>query len=92
MVKYCSKVPNESIIDITGVVTKPKVPVDGCTQKVEVVVKEFWIVNKSAPILPFQIDDASRLVTNQEEESGFGKDGKESKEEAKKDDKFPVVK
>jgi aspartyl-tRNA synthetase len=53
MVKYCSKVPNESIIDITGVVTKPKEAVAGCTQKIEIVVKQFWIINKSAPILPF---------------------------------------
>jgi len=53
MVKYCSKVPNESIIDITGVVTKPKEAVAGCTQKTEIVVKQFWIINKSGPILPF---------------------------------------
>jgi aspartyl/asparaginyl-tRNA synthetase len=53
MVKYCSKVPNESIIDITGVVTKPKEAVAGTTQKIEIVVKQYWIINKSAPILPF---------------------------------------
>lgn len=89
MVKYCSKVPNESIIDITGVVTKPKEAVAGCTQKTEIVVKQFWIINKSAPILPFQLDDASRVVLNQEEESGFGA---AAKEEEKKGEKFPVVK
>lgn len=92
MVKYCSKVPNESIIDITGVVTKPKEAVAGTTQKIEVMVKQFWIINKSAPILPFQIDDASRLVTNQEEESGFGGPQEEEKKGEKKEDKYPVVK
>jgi len=31
-------------------------------------VKEIWCVNKSAPYLPFQIEDASRLVLDQEAE------------------------
>ena len=41
------------------------------------------MINKSAPILPFQIDDASRLVTNQAAEDGHGdeehKEGDEPK-------------
>lgn len=32
--------------------------------------KEIWTVNKSSPMLPFQLDDASRLVTNQAAEAG----------------------
>jgi len=40
---------------------------------------EFWVINKSAPMLPFQIDDASRLVTNQAAE-GIGGGDEEQKE------------
>ncbi len=31
-------------------------------------ISEIWTVNKSAPILPFQLEDASRRVENQEDE------------------------
>lgn len=64
MVVYAKKVANESIVEIKAKVIQPKVPVQSCTQKIELEVKELWVVNKSAPILPFQIEDASRLVTN----------------------------
>lgn len=53
MVGYAVKVPNESIVEIKATVTIPKDPVQSCTQKVELQVKEFWVINKSAPILPF---------------------------------------
>ena len=32
MVKYASAIPRESIVDITGIVAKPNVPVEGCSQ------------------------------------------------------------
>ena len=38
---------------------------------------EFWVLNKSAPILPFQIDDANRLCLNQAEEDGVQEELKE---------------
>lgn len=38
---------------------------------------EFWVLNKSAPILPFQIDDAGRLCLNQAEEDGVQEELKE---------------
>lgn len=50
--------------------------------------KEIWCVNKSVPILPFQIEDASRLVLDQEAESKVV----EATEEEKKDpNAMPVV-
>ena len=59
-----------------------------------------WTVNRSHNVLPFQIEDASRQVLNQEDESNAGgaaqaKDGKEDKKkkkEEKKEEKLPVVK
>ena len=53
MVDFAKSIPKESIVEIVGLVTVPEVPVKGCSQAVEVRVKECWIVNKSAPILPF---------------------------------------
>ena len=51
--------------------------------------KEIWCVNKSAPYLPFQIEDASRLVLDQEAE-GDKAPAEESKDKDGK--KMPVVK
>lgn len=53
MVKFAEKTPRESIIEIKGKVTVPQNPVETCTQKVEIQIGEFWIIDKSAPILPF---------------------------------------
>ena len=80
MVAYAAKVPNESIVEIKATVIQPKVPVQSCTQKVELQVQEFWVVNKSAPILPFQIEVASRLVTDQAAEDAGGDKVEEHKE------------
>lgn len=44
--------------------------------------KEIWTVNKSVPILPFQIEDASRQVLDQEAEM---KKAPAAGEEEKKD-------
>jgi len=83
MISYASKVPRESIIELKATVAVPKVPLEACTQRtVELLVQEFWVINKSAPILPFQIEDASRLVTNQAAEDG-GAGAEESKESDK---------
>lgn len=64
MVAYSSKIPKESIIEIVAEATKPDKPIDSVSQQIELQVKEVWVVNKSVPILPFQIEDASRLVLN----------------------------
>ena len=53
MISFASKVPKESIVELKATVTVPEKPVETCTQKTELVVKEFWVVNKSAPMLPF---------------------------------------
>ena len=60
MCKYSSKIPKESIIEIVALVCVPENPITSCSQQVELKIKEIWTVNKSVPILPFQIEDASR--------------------------------
>lgn len=88
MVTYASKIPKESIVEIIADVSKPAESIAGCSQQVELQVVEFWCVNKSVPILPFQIEDASRRVTNQAAEDGHADPNEESKE----GDKQAVVK
>eukprot|EP00347_Sterkiella_histriomuscorum_P010186 403377277 len=85
MVTFTSKIPKESIIDIKATVTIPEKPVQTCSQKVELQIKEIWVVNKSVPMLPFQLDDASRKVENQEDEE------KQQHAEESKDGKLAVV-
>ena len=53
MINYASKVPKESIVEVKAKVTVPEKPVETCSQKAELMVQEFWVVNKSAPMLPF---------------------------------------
>lgn len=80
MVTFAAKIPKESIIDVKALVTVPDKPVQTCSQKVELQIKEIWIVNKSVPMLPFQLEDASRRVENQEDEEKGGAAGEESKD------------
>lgn len=87
MVKYAEKIPRESIIDVKARVSVPEKPVTHCSQKVELIIEEIWIVNRSVPQLPFQLEDASRKVENQEDEDKHPKE----KEEESKDGKQAVV-
>lgn len=69
MVAFLGQVNKESIIDLRVQVTKPPTPVKSCTQSnVELQISEFWIVSNSAPILPFQIEDAQRSKAEIEKE------------------------
>lgn len=84
MVSYASKVPRESIIEVKAKVIIPEKPVETCSQKVELQIQEFWVVNKSAPILPFQIEDASRIVHDQVAEMGGASGDKEETKDGEK--------
>lgn len=83
MVKYAGKIPKESIVQIKATVQKADVA--SCTiSTLELVVSEIFTVNKSVPMLPFQIKDASRVVLDQTAEYDGGKDdGKKDKSEPK---------
>jgi len=71
MVKFAGKIPRESIVEIKAKVLKAEKDIVSCSQsKVELQVLEIWTINKSAPRLPIQIEDALRLVQNQKLEAG----------------------
>jgi aspartyl-tRNA synthetase len=70
MVEYISKLSNESIVDVSGVVTVPDSPVEKCTQKdVEIKVTAFHMVAPSA-VLPFQMEDACRPDCDKQSDVG----------------------
>jgi aspartyl-tRNA synthetase len=53
MAEYSRRIPKESIIEVIAKVVKPDRPIQGCSQKVELLISEIFTVNKSAPMLPF---------------------------------------
>ena len=83
MVKFAAAVAKESIVEVNATVTVPEQAVEGCSQKVELQVNQFWVISRSVPQLPFQIDDAGTLVLNQADEGLGGGDKEEKKEEGK---------
>jgi len=61
MIKYISSLPKESIVDCLVTVTEPESPVTSATQSnVELQVTKLFTTSKALPVLPFQIEDASR--------------------------------
>lgn len=57
MINYVKRIPNESIIEIRGKVVRPEQEIKSCTQSVEIMVEEAWLLDKSDFRLPFQIED-----------------------------------
>ncbi|XP_039267320.2 aspartate--tRNA ligase, cytoplasmic-like [Styela clava] len=71
MVKFCANVTKESIVDVQGFVRKVDTKIESCTQQdVELHIKQIFVVSKSAPQLPLQIEDASRPEPEGEEDDG----------------------
>lgn len=61
MIKFCSAINKESIIDVTGTIQKVEQQINSATIKnYELSVATVHIVNSSTARIPFQIDDASR--------------------------------
>ncbi len=61
MIKYIGKIPNESIVDITGSVKKLKKPIKNCSvSDLEISIQKFHVVSRSKNVLPFQMEDATR--------------------------------
>lgn len=65
MIEYARRIPKESIIEVKARVSVPEQEIKGTSQPVELQILEIWTVNRAAPMLPFQLDDASVRVENQ---------------------------
>ena len=87
MLKYTKLIPKESLVEMVATVSKAGTEIKSCSQKVELMVEEIRTISRCVPVLPFQIEDAMRKVTNQEEEEGEERSEKSasSGEEEKKE-------
>ncbi|XP_017759883.1 PREDICTED: aspartate--tRNA ligase, cytoplasmic isoform X2 [Eufriesea mexicana] len=64
MIKFISNITKESIVDIEAVVKCVPSKIESCTQKdVEVHIEKIFVVSVAKSQLPLQIEDASRPVT-----------------------------
>lgn len=80
MLKFIGGVERESIVDVTGTLKAVNAEIKTCSIKtVELQIAKFVVVNRSANVLPLQLEDASRKII---------RDG----EEEKSADGMPVVK
>lgn len=71
MVKFCSNIARESILDVEASVAGGTT-VAGCSQQdCELVASQVWVVSTSATPLPLQIEDASRPEKVGEEDDGL---------------------
>lgn len=76
MIKYIDGVPKESIIDMEAIVKKVSKEIKSTSVKwIELHVQKFYAINRSSNVLPFQIEDASRKVTKESEETGVSTEG-----------------
>ena len=79
MIAYAKSLPKESIVEMVAKVTKPSKPVESCSVKLELQIEELWGVNKSVPVVPFQMEDATRKAENQEVEENAAEEMKDGK-------------
>lgn len=68
MLNYVKRIPNESVVEITGEVVEPEQEIKSCTQPVEVMVSEVWLLDKADFRLPFQYEDAARRLPDNYQE------------------------
>eukprot|EP00249_Psilotum_nudum_P019047 c27072_g1_i1 orf=141-1745(+) len=60
MVKFASGLSKESIVDVEGTVSVPCSSITGTSQQVELKAHKIFCVSKAVPILPLNLEDASR--------------------------------
>ncbi|AES95696.1 aspartate-tRNA ligase [Medicago truncatula] len=74
MVKFAKTISRESVVDVHGVVSIPAAPIKGTTQQVFISGKssKLYFVSRADPVLPFQIEDASRSEAEYDRASQAG--------------------
>lgn len=69
MLKFIGGVEKESIVDITGMLKAVEQEIKTCSIKtLELQIKKFIVVNRSANVLPLQLEDASRKIIREGED------------------------
>lgn len=69
MIKLIVTTPDESIVDVYGIVAKPEKEITYCTQKVEIIIEGLEVVNSALAHTPFEIN--SKLTSEEENQVPF---------------------
>lgn len=79
MMKYVSKLPAETVVDVEAVVTKPADPIQSCSvSDVELQIVKIFAVSRPSLDLPFSLEEAGRRLPEGEEDF-FDEDEEEAK-------------
>jgi len=68
MLKWAAKIPDESIVNVKGLVVKSPVKIDLTQSDVEVQIHELWLESRSLAEQPIRIADCSRPVKDIKEQ------------------------
>lgn len=70
MVKYCAKVPAESVVDVFGTVKPSEMAIKSASfTDLEFLIQKLFVVSASSPLLPYSLDDASNHFVAQKEKN-----------------------
>lgn len=63
MVKFASTIPNESVVNVVGLIKDAPEPVKSASiQLKELHITQLWIISKALPQLPIQVEDAEQRI------------------------------
>lgn len=76
MIKYTGGLNVNSIVQITGIVKKPEIPISSATiQNLELHIRKVYMISEAAQMLPMQVKDAERPPPDTNEEGEVDSEG-----------------
>ncbi|OJJ51349.1 hypothetical protein ASPZODRAFT_127416 [Penicilliopsis zonata CBS 506.65] len=76
MVKWTGGVNVNSIVQVTGIVKKPEIPISSATlSDIEIHIRKIYMISEAAQMLPMQVKDAERPPPETTEEGQVDADG-----------------
>ncbi|KAJ6092749.1 Aspartate--tRNA ligase cytoplasmic [Penicillium sp. IBT 16267x] len=76
MIKYTGGLNVNSIIQVTGIVKKPEIPISSATiQNLELHIRKVYMISEAAQMLPMQVKDAERPIPTEEKENEVDESG-----------------
>lgn len=70
MIKFIGSIQKESIVDVLGTLKSVPKEIKSCSIKnLELHIEKFFVINRSSNVLPFQLEDASRVISKKEDEN-----------------------
>jgi len=89
--KYLAGIPNESIVDLYGIIKKTPEPTQ-CTQsEIEISLEKLFVVTRAVSKLPIQLEDAMRKIDNPDDENEMVEKKEEEKKEEGKEETIKLA-